>query len=361
MFTWLGAQIDSVLSGYITSVVASVMAYLGPIALAGMTLWIVIYGFAVMRGEVTEPVQTFAWKMIKNGLIVGFATSAGVYQGNVVEGANGLMTGLVASFAPPSSPLANVDSVWAVLDVFNDKASSLVLEVLKEGVLSLDGIVGIFAGVIFSFGNTIFEVVALYVVVSAKVIMTFVLAVGPAFILCLLFRPTSQFFFSWLGLLLNMIVLVWLVFFVLGFSLFMSDRIVETALANLGALNIIAEALKYLVICIVLALVLYQAPNFAAGLTGGSPAQLGAHMVSQTTLAVRALRGSPAAPGGAMASNSMQRGTGMAYRAGSLVGGGATYAGAGAAGLASAAGQAGVAGARWAAYRLAALRGRMGR
>lgn len=341
MFTWLGAQIDSVLDGYVTGAVANVMTYIGPFALAAMTLWGLVYGYAVMRGEVTEPVQTFVWKMLKNGLIVAFATGAGIYQGNVVDAANGLMTGLVGTFAPAGSPLASLDSVWAILDVFNDKASNLVLEVLKEGVLSMDGIVAVFAGVVFSIGNTLFEVVALYVVVFAKVVMTFVLAVGPVFILALLFRPTSQFFFSWLGLLLNTIVLVWLVFFVLGFSLFMSDKIVTAALSNLGTLNVIGESLKYLVICVVLALVLYQAPSFAAGLTGGSPAQLGAHMVSQTAIAFRSFSGAsypPGSHGPAPAANSIERGTGVAYRAGAAVGNGVRHA-----------------------YRLAAMRGRLAR
>lgn len=348
MFMWLGTQIDAVLAGYVTGSIAALMTYLGPVALASLTVWILIYGLAVMRGEVSEPVQMFAWKMVKNALILTFATSAGIYQANVIEASNGLMAGLVTSFAPPGSPLADLDSVWAVLDTFNDKASTLVLEVLKEGVLSLDAIVGVFAGVVFSLGNTLFEVVALYVVVVAKVVMTFVLAVGPLFILCLLFRPTSQFFFSWLGLLLNMIVLVWLVFFVLGFSLFMSDRIVEAALANLGALNLIAESLKYLVISLVLALVLYQAPNFAAGLTGGSPAQMGLHMISQATLVFRAARGSSYPVGASSGPNSLQRGSSLAYRAGATL---STATGQAAADAASAAG-------RWAAYRLAALRGR---
>ncbi|MFM2057441.1 MAG: hypothetical protein RLY71_1826 [Pseudomonadota bacterium] len=340
MFTWLGTQIDTVLAGYVTAAVAGVMSYLGPLALAAMTLWVTLYGLAVMRGEVSEPVTTFAWKMVKNALIVGLATSGGLYQANVVDGANGLMTGLVASFAPAGSALASPDSVWSVLDAFNDQASRLVTEVLKEGVLSLDALVGIFAGVIFSIGNTVFEVVALYVVVVAKVLMSFVLAVGPIFILGLLFKQTAQFFFSWLGLLSNMIVLVWLVFFVLGFSLFMSERIVAAALAQLGSLNLIGESLRYLVICLVLALLLYQAPNFAAALTGGSPAQLGAQMVSQAALSWRAVHGQPVA-----SANQMQRGRGLAYQAGRAVG---------------QMGQAGQAGLRRAAYRIAALRGRQG-
>lgn len=342
MFSWLGNQIDGALNGYVTMVIAALMAYLGPIVMAAMTLWILIYGFAVMRGEVSEPITTFAWKMVKNALIVAFATSVGVYQSGVIDVANGLLAGLVSMFSPPGSPLASMTSVWAVLDAFNDQASNLVTEVLKEGVLSLDSTVGIISGVIFSIGNTIFEAVALYVIVVAKVIMTFVLAVGPLFILCLVFRPTSQFFFSWLGMLASTLVLVCLAFFVLGFSLYLSDRIVATALANLGAINLIGESLRYMVICLVLGLLLYQAPSLAAGLAGGSPAQMGAQMASQTVMAWRAMRGNSdsAAP-----TNSLHRGGGLAYRAGAAMGSsGSKVAGAGK---------------RWAAYQVSAMRGRL--
>ena len=65
MFTWLGAKFTSILSTYVLGVVTSLMAAITPIALSAMTLWVLIYGWAVLRNEVPETVPTFLWKVTR--------------------------------------------------------------------------------------------------------------------------------------------------------------------------------------------------------------------------------------------------------------------------------------------------------
>ena len=69
----------------------------------------------------------------------------------------------------------------------------------------------------------IFLCIALFVVTLAKLFLTFVIAVGPLFILCLAWRPTARFFDSWLSMVLNAVVLTWFAFFALGLSAYMGD------------------------------------------------------------------------------------------------------------------------------------------
>lgn len=49
MFTWVGSQFDSVLSTYVLGVVAALMTGIAPVALTVMTLWVALYGWAVLR------------------------------------------------------------------------------------------------------------------------------------------------------------------------------------------------------------------------------------------------------------------------------------------------------------------------
>ena len=49
MFTWIGAQFNSVLSIYVLGVVSSLMTAIAPIALSAMTIWVVLYGWAVLQ------------------------------------------------------------------------------------------------------------------------------------------------------------------------------------------------------------------------------------------------------------------------------------------------------------------------
>ena len=90
----------------------------------------------------------------------------------------------------------------------NDKASLLVADLLKEaGITRLDLV---FAAVVSSIGNVLFLCIALFVVSLAKLFLTFVIAVGPIFVLSLAWRPTQRFFDSWLSMVLNAVVLTWL-------------------------------------------------------------------------------------------------------------------------------------------------------
>ncbi len=72
-----------------------------------------------------------------------------------------------------------------------------------------------------------FLCIALFVVTLAKLFLTFVIAVGPLFILCLAWRPTARFFDSWLSMVLNAVVLTWFAFFALGLSTYMGDAMLQ--------------------------------------------------------------------------------------------------------------------------------------
>ncbi len=59
-----------------------------------MTIWVIAYGFAVVRGEAHESVPAFAWRGLKVVIILAFALGAGIYQSQVVTVIEGATTGL---------------------------------------------------------------------------------------------------------------------------------------------------------------------------------------------------------------------------------------------------------------------------
>jgi type IV secretion system protein VirB6 len=190
MFTWVGAQFNSILDTYVLGVVSTLMAAIAPIALTSLTLWVALYGWAVLRNEVSETVPTFMWKVFKISLVLAFALQSGFYISNVAETANALATGVATTFLPPATDPMTITSPYALLDAFNDRASQLVLDLLKEaGITRLDLVL---AAVVCSIGNVIFLCIALFVVTLAKLFLTFAIAIGPLFILCLAWRPTAR-------------------------------------------------------------------------------------------------------------------------------------------------------------------------
>lgn len=281
MFAWVGTQFDRVLNAYVLNVVSALMAGIAPIALTGMTIWVGMYGWAVLRNEVPESLPTFAWKVFKIGIVLAVSLQSGLYISTVSETANGLATGVATAFIPSADQSLVRATPYAVLDDFNDGASQLVLDLLKDaGITRLDLL---FAAVVTAFGNVIFLCLALFMVTLAKVVLTFTIAVGPLFVLCLAWRPTARFFDSWLSMLLNAVVLTWFAFFALGLSAYMGSLLVKAIQDQGGFLsptfNVVAESLKYCIVMVLMAIVCFQAPSLASALTGGVAVQQGLQMV----------------------------------------------------------------------------------
>lgn len=353
MFTWVGAQFNAILSTYVLGVASTLMAAITPIALTSMTLWVALYGWAVLRNEVSETVPTFFWKVFKIGLVLAFALQSGFYIANVAETADALATGVATTFLPAAADPMTITSPYVLLDAFNDRASQLVLDLLKDaGITRFDLLL---AAIVCSIGNVVFLCVALFVVTLSKLFLTFVIAVGPLFILCLAWRPTARFFDSWLSMVLNAVVLTWFAFFALGLSAYMGQAMVRAVQDNGGFLgptfNVVGESLRYCIVMILMAIICFQAPSLASALTGGAAVQQGIQMI-QNAMMVGGLRSAaagrnigPAASGGVI-----RAGAGLPYAAGRATGAMA----AGAAQMA----RSGHGTVRTAAYKLAALRGR---
>lgn len=365
MFNWVGSQFDSVLSTYVLGVVSALMTALAPVALTAMTLWVALHGWAVLRNEVSETLPVFMWKVFKIGLVLAFALQSGFYISNVSDTANALAMGVASTFLPAAVDPNTVTTPYALLDQFNDEASDQVADIMKEAsMFRLDLVI---AGVVFSVGSVIFLCIGLFVVTLSKLFLTFVIAVGPIFVLCLAWRPTTRFFDSWLSMVLNAVVLTWFAFFALGLSTFIGNQMFVAIQSGGGFLggtfNVLGEATRYCVLMILMAIICFQAPSLASALTGGAAVQQGVQMI-QNAMMVSGLRSASASRGASAASTAggvIRAGAGMPLAIGRAAGAASTagnrFAGSMATGAAAMARQ-GYATARTAAYRLAALRGR---
>ena len=324
MFTKLEAWFNTFFLGYAARVSGDLAVGLVPIALLLVTIYVAVYGLAVMRGEASEPVGTFAWKMVKVGAILSFALPGLYYSGNVVAWATGLQDGLATLFVAPRAAAAT--TAFGALDLANTQANEQLALLWKDaGMFRLDLVL---ASVLFSLGTTIFLVLGAFVGLLGKLILTFALAIGPLAILCLIFKSTARFFDSWLSFVLSAVVLSWFVFFALGMSLYVSDRVVQAISTGSafvagvpGSVGALEAAGTYLAVMCLLGIVLFQAPSLASSLTGGASIQSGTQMVTNSMVAMRAMGGGRSGGrGGAGGGGSMSRGGGAAYVAGRAAG-----------------------------------------
>jgi type IV secretion system protein VirB6 len=327
MFAQLGIWLSTFLNGYVAKVTGDLSIALVGIATAWLTVYIANYGYAVMRGEVSEPASIFAWKMVKMAFILGIALGGGQYMNIVFNTANGLQDSMATVFlAGGQYNQSAPTTVFGALDAANNTANDIAKELWDEaGITRLDLFA---AGMIFSFGTIIFLLLGAFVTLLSKVILTFALAIGPIAILTLMFKPTAKFFDSWLSLVMSAIVLCWFVFFGLGLSFFVTKQLLvgmkdSGAFDPAGKVHCVEAAATYLTFMLMLAIMLYQAPHLASQLTGGASIQMGGQMAA-AGLAAKSYfsgsRGPAAGAGGGSGGGSIGKGGGLPYRAGRVAG-----------------------------------------
>jgi len=306
-----GQLFDAMLNQYVVNVLGVLIAWLAPIAVTLVTIWLLLYGYATVRNETGDSIATFAGKALKIAVILALALTSNLYLSWVVGSANDLMNSLAGLFLQAGGlSAATVTSVWSLIDRYDAQVETVVVTLGKDALQVAPPFVNfpnLFAIVLISLGGCFFEVCLLAVACFAKIVLTLALALGPIFILTLMFASTARFFDAWLSKLLSAVMLSSITFFLAGLSLAITTQFLTNFLAEVSTVNFVVAGMVIGVIECLLAIVMIQAPTLAAALTGGAVYRSGLGTVSALLAARgwgRASYVPPAAAGGSSASGS---------------------------------------------------------
>ncbi|WDJ74918.1 type IV secretion system protein (plasmid) [Xanthomonas campestris pv. campestris] len=271
IFRFVGDSLSNLAEGYIGEASSNVIAMLGPIALAGVTLFITIYGYMVIFGKITSPINDLVIKILKMAFVSAIALNAGNYMDMVRAPIDGLETGLVQALSTGGS---GATSTYEALDQGIGKANALVLYCwAKSATYSLltdpGGYISWWsAGSLIAAGIVAFFFVGGAFVVAAKFSLALLFGIGPFFVLGLMWPVTAQFFDRWLSSVLSKVFSVALLSGTFGLGLQIFNQLIGATSANEWG-SPAFMALQILGIFIVLGVVLYMVNQEAAGLGGG--------------------------------------------------------------------------------------------
>jgi type IV secretion system protein VirB6 len=312
LFTAVGGTLENGMSTYITNVSSALSSSLVPVATTAVTIWVVAYGLAVVRGEAHEAVPAFAWRGLKVAITLAIALSTGIYQQQVVTAIDGATSGLAQTIQSAADTTGggnpgcgsvngvsvtsqSATSIYQTLDCY-DQQIDLVMDAYfdkatHEGI-SISGLaaaIGDFlCGIIAAFGGSIFLIVLAFEVVMARMLLDLVLGLGPIFIACGAFAPTARFFEAWTAKVANYALLQVLVAAFLGmaltaFSTYLTPLhatsappgadpsiVMQGITAALNDAAAAAAAIGLFATGLFLAMVGWQLPSVASGLSGGA-------------------------------------------------------------------------------------------
>ncbi|QYC11457.1 type IV secretion system protein [Brevundimonas nasdae] len=255
--------IDERLTVFLDDRLGAVIAEVtGPLRLA-LVLYVVLYGIAILRGAISEPVMDFAVRSIKLALLYLLATTT-AYGDFVSEPLfNDLPNALTRAVSGQDA--ANVGSAF---DRFFGYAAWLAEDISRHAtpvtpapyaIALLVVLIGALAAAL-GFG----------VVLVAKIALALLVTLGPIFIGCALYDATRRFFFGWLSQAVNYLVLFALMIVIFQLVL----ALVRDQWGAIQGADPMIGGLIFIALSLLGAIFFLQTPAIAAGVAGGASAGL---------------------------------------------------------------------------------------
>ncbi|ECY1471821.1 type IV secretion system protein [Salmonella enterica] len=272
LFTFIGDTVTNATDAFVTPAAANLMFKLQMVALTGVTLYIVLTGYAIATSSVESPFWTVIKQWLKIAVIAAFALSADGYQDQVVAAFNGLQSGL--SEALNANSAAPSGSIYQTLDELLNKGFDLTATCFQKadeagwnfGAVLAWGI----AGILISVGTLVFALLGGVNIIIAQFSLAIMFALGPLFILCLMFPVTAKFFDGWVGQVLNFVFTVVILAVVMAFGMVAYDHFINGVNLNgSGEQNPLTVGFQVFGLTLALGWIAMQAGSMASGLAGG--------------------------------------------------------------------------------------------
>lgn len=269
-------EFEQPITQFVSNAVQNVSSYVhAPLRVAVM-LYVVIYGIAVMRGAIQEPILDFAWRTIRIVTVILLATNAASYQQYV--------TGLFFDSLPKEISNAIAGGGLDMksgqpFDQLLNKGVEVATKIYEQaGITNIAP--ALIAAILLVF-TAISGFLQFAIMLYAKVGLALVLALGPIFIALMLFEATRTFGEAWTRQLANFVILHVLVVALIGLMLTTVGHFVDKYGANAtSGGQLIVGAVAISAVLGLAAYIALQLPEIAGALAGGG-ASLAAHMLNR--------------------------------------------------------------------------------
>jgi type IV secretion system protein VirB6 len=255
--------IDGKLDSFLNADVANVISQVAAPLRAALVLYVLLYGAAILRGAISEPVVDFAIRSLKLTVIYMLATTVAYSDWVTQPLFHTLPDALTQAISGAASP-----DVGAAFDNFFSRAAYLADKVAKTAT-PVDLAPLFLSGAVYVVG-ALAAALGFGVVVIAKVTLALLVALGPIFIACALFDASRRFFFGWLSQAVNYILLMALIITV--FQMILS--LVGEQWSSIDGMDASSGGLLFIALSILGAIFFLQTPAIAAGVAGGASAGL---------------------------------------------------------------------------------------
>lgn len=256
-FNWLNGQ----LSAFVSTKSAVVASAIEPAAVTMATIYVMVWGYLSLRGQIQEPVMEGFKRMVVIALVLGIGIRLWTYNAAIADTFYNAPDQLAAAIVGAPNTVAVIDQTWM-------NGNLVAEELLKKGSLLSGDFAYYIAGFIVYLLVGLAVVYTAFLMALSKVAVAVILAIGPLFIVMLFFDATKRFFESWIAQLANYALIGVLSLMVAALMLSIVKAYALSAAAA-GSGVTIAESVRLCIAAVLVFLVMRQIPAIAAGLASG--------------------------------------------------------------------------------------------
>lgn len=276
-------RIGAGLQGYAAEASTTMIGYVGPVAAALLTIYVLLWGVGLASGQISEPFTDGMKRILRMCVIVGLALTAGVYQEVVIDFFEQAPAELASQLQGGGAQVSDDQALAKLLD--DCIAQGLALGNTVWDTAAVVSRLSLFAptsdGMMLQLlALILYLIVILTVAFAAASIfvahlgLTLLLAVGPLFILMALFPQTRRWFDAWLGQAVRFLLLFVIVASVSALLFPPLAQYYQSLASLTDAPEALVNALKAVGLSLAVAWVLLQLHSIAKALGEGAALQV---------------------------------------------------------------------------------------
>ncbi|HEV2270599.1 MAG TPA: type IV secretion system protein [Steroidobacteraceae bacterium] len=257
-WTWLNGELAS----YVGENTARVASILEPAVVTLGTVYVMIWGYLQLTGRIEEPLIAGVKRIIMLALVFGVGLHLWLYNTLLVDTFYDAPTEFAAAVVGASDPVQTIDTIW-------NAGGAVADQLFRDGSGFNASYIGyMFAGVVVWLLVGLLCIYTMFLLALSSVALSVLLALGPLFVVFLLFETTRRFFEAWLAQLANYALITILTVMVDVLMLHLVQTYAQQTEA-LGTAIRTVDAINMLLATVLVFLFLRQVMPIAAGLAGG--------------------------------------------------------------------------------------------
>lgn len=259
-FAEFSRWLNAILNTYIANHLSIVAAALEPVGVTLGTIYVMVWGYLSLTGQIQEPFTEGVRRIGMLALVLGLALKLWLYNDLVVD------TFFNAPGALAATIIGSYDAV-TIVDTIIDLGADTAELLLQKGGL-INGLSFSLAGLLVYVVVALTAVYTIFLLTLSKIALSVLLALGPLFLIALLFPTTKRYFEAWLSQLSNYAFITLLTVLLSALMLTLLKTAAEQAAAAGSGVQI-AQAARVCMAAALTFLVMRQVMPMAASLASG--------------------------------------------------------------------------------------------